>query len=110
VGKNRAVEVTLQVMVDPESDLAAIAGQVAEVTQDAVTRQMSVTLAKPPQLRLYYSYRAERTEASPRWERAAFPAEETKRRARTRKEPPPSGEPPADETSSAAEKNDTDSQ
>jgi len=57
VGKKKAVEVNLQVMVDPESDLASIASEVSRVTQDAVTRQMSVALAGPPRLRLYYSSR-----------------------------------------------------
>lgn len=57
-GKKKAVEVNLQVMVDPESDLSAIASEVARVVQDAVTQQMSVAMAGPPRLRLYYSARS----------------------------------------------------
>jgi hypothetical protein len=64
VSKKKAVEVDLQVMVDPETDLAAIASQVARVTQDAVTQQMSVAMVGEPRLRLYYSQ--ESTRVAPR--------------------------------------------
>ncbi|MGA2286315.1 MAG: alkaline shock response membrane anchor protein AmaP [Dehalococcoidia bacterium] len=52
-----AVEVNLQVMVHPESDLALVASEVSRTTQEGVTEQMSVALARPPRLRLYYSTR-----------------------------------------------------
>jgi len=52
-----AVEVSLQVMVHPESDLALVANEVSRTTQEGVTEQMSVALARPPRLRLYYSTR-----------------------------------------------------
>jgi len=56
-GKKRGVDVNLQVMVDPESDLSAIASEVSRVTQEAVTQRMNVALARPPRLHLYYSSR-----------------------------------------------------
>jgi hypothetical protein len=55
--RRRAVEVDLQVMVDPETDLAATANEISRLTQEAVTQRMSVALAAPPRLRLYYSSR-----------------------------------------------------
>jgi len=60
VSRKKAVEVNLQVMVDPESDLSAIASEVARVTQEAVTQQMSVAMAGEPRLRLYYSAQSTR--------------------------------------------------
>ncbi len=52
-----AVEVRLEVMVDPECDLSLVASEVSRTTQEGVTEQMSVALASPPRLRLYYSPR-----------------------------------------------------
>jgi hypothetical protein len=73
VSRKKAVEVNLQVMVDPESDLSAIASEVARVTQEAVTQQMSVAMAGGPRLRLYYSARS--TSVPPPPSRAAEPQE-----------------------------------
>lgn len=56
-GKKTAVEVGLQVMVDPESDLSALANEICRTTDQAVTQQINVAMAKPPSLRLYYSHR-----------------------------------------------------
>jgi hypothetical protein len=54
--RNRAVDVDLQVMVDPECDLSGVASEVSQVVQDVITQQMRVALAGPPRLQLYYSY------------------------------------------------------
>ena len=82
-GKKKAVDVDLQVMVDPESDLSAIASEVARVTQDAVTQQMNVALAGPPRLRLYYSARSTSV-PPPARPPSAVEAEEPKRARRVR--------------------------
>jgi len=64
-GKNKAVEVDLQVMVDPECDLSAVASEVSGVVQEVITQQMSVALARPPRLQLYYSYGSTTVKARP---------------------------------------------
>jgi hypothetical protein len=64
-GKNKAVEVDLQVMVNPECDLSAVASEVSRMTQEVTTEQMSVALARPPRLQLYYSYGSTTVKAHP---------------------------------------------
>ncbi|MGD0765036.1 MAG: alkaline shock response membrane anchor protein AmaP [Dehalococcoidia bacterium] len=54
-GKGKGVEVALQLLVDPDSDLAAVADAASAVTRDTLTQMMRVELAKPPKVRLYYS-------------------------------------------------------
>ncbi len=70
-----AVEVSLRVMVDPESDLALVATEVSRTAQEGITEQMSVALARPPRLRLYYSSRP----PIPARSRAEASAEEPRR-------------------------------
>ena len=81
-GKKRAVEVDLQVMVDPEADLATTANDVARVTENAVTQQMSVALAGSPRLRLYYSTQSTNVRSAPRPASGAQPAESRPRKVR----------------------------
>ncbi len=111
-GKKKAVEVNLQVMVDPESDLSAIASEVARVVQDAVTQQMSVAMAGPPRLRLYYSARSTSIEPPARPPRAVE-AEEGKRARKVRvvpgagemTTPPDEPQPPAEEVPPESKEN-----
>jgi len=104
VSKKKAVEVSLQVMVDPEVDLSAIASQVARVTQEAVTERMSVALAGEPHLRLYYSAQSTSVPRPPRPSTAVEP-QEGKRAHRVRVVPgagegeaPPEGAPESKES------------
>jgi hypothetical protein len=80
-GKKKAVDVDLQVMVDPEADLAATASEVSRVVHEAVVQQMSVDMAGAPRLRLYYSARS--TSGPPASRRAS--AAEPQEGKRTRK-------------------------
>lgn len=92
-GKKRGVDVDLQVMVDPESDLSAIASEVSRVTQEAVTQRMSVALASPPRLRLYYSSRPAGGQRPAPRQRATHPtADEAGKSARKVKVVPGVGE------------------
>jgi hypothetical protein len=71
-----AVDVSLRVMVDPESDLSVVASEVSRTTQEGVTEQMCVALARPPRLRLYYSSRPlTHTPSRPRAAVSAVPEE-----------------------------------
>jgi hypothetical protein len=84
-GKKKAVEVNLQVMVDPESDLSALASEISRTTQETVTEQMNVALARPPSLRLYYSPRPSAVRAPARPSAAASPVAEAYERAHVHK-------------------------
>jgi hypothetical protein len=75
-GKKKGISVNLQVMVDPSADLSATATEVAGAVEDAVTRQMKLTMAAPAHLQLYYSTRRMRPTASPPPYRAPEPVEE----------------------------------
>ena len=75
-GKKKGISVNLQVMVDPSAELSTTATEVAGVVEDAVTRQMKLTMAAPAHLQLYYSTRPTRATASPPPYRAPEPAEE----------------------------------
>jgi hypothetical protein len=102
-GKKRGVDVDLQVMVDPESDLSAIASEVSRVTQEAVTQRMSVALASPPRLRLYYSSRPAVAQRPARPQRATIQpmADEAGKSARKVRAVPGAGEADANAPPSA---------
>lgn len=53
--RGKGVEIDLQLLVDPDSDLAAVADEVSQVTRDTLTQKMNVDLAKPPRVRFYYT-------------------------------------------------------
>jgi hypothetical protein len=80
--RKEAVEVSLQVMVDPESDLSAVASEVSRTTHEGVTEQMSVALARPPRLKLYYSSRPLTQTPSRRATVSAVPEEHPRARPR----------------------------
>jgi len=113
-GRNKAVEVDLQVMVNPECDLSAVASEVSRVTQEVTTQQMSVALARPPRLHLYYSYGSATVKARPasgaaegkrsRGVRVVKGADEGKIRKAPEGESPPSpGEPPPESKANGSE-------
>ena len=70
--RGKGVEIDLQLLVDPDSDLAAVADEVSQVTRDMLTQKMSVDLAKPPRVRFYYTRHRVAAPSAP--EHAAGPA------------------------------------
>jgi hypothetical protein len=55
IGRKKGVEIDLQLLVDPDSDLAPVADEASQVARDTLAEKMSVALAKPPRVRFYYS-------------------------------------------------------
>jgi len=70
--RGKGVDIDLQLLVDPDSDLAAVADEVSQVTRDTLTQKMSVDLAKPPRVRFYYTRHRVAAPSAP--EHAAAPA------------------------------------
>ncbi len=95
-----AVEVNLQVMVHPESDLAMVATEVSQTTQEGVTEQMSVALARPPKLRLYYSSRPTASREHPSTAEEPQQARPRRAGAAAHRE---AGKPPAEPASEASQ-------
>lgn len=52
--RRRGVEVVLNISVEPDSDVAAVADRASRVVQETLANSMKVELAKPPRLHIGY--------------------------------------------------------
>jgi hypothetical protein len=86
--KRKGVLVSLDLLVDPEANLADVTDQACQVVQDVLTNRVHVALAEPPRVRLHYRERGRRQQLRPVETRAPEPTPLTPL-------PPPESEPVA---------------